>query len=116
MKQFFCLKLKKLFFRKSGLDRLSDKLQDLERQIGEIKLQISDPQMVRIEKIVVEKIICEKIETSYRIDSVATENLSGTMNIGTVYPGPGREQCAFDRVEKPPVRPQPRGPKVNITY
>lgn len=115
MKQFLYSKLKKFIFRISGSDKLLDRMQYLEKQIEQIKLQISDAQIVKIEKVIVEKIICEKVETNYRIDSIATENLSGTMNIGTIYPG-HEPTYMFNKEEKPLEQPEPDNPKVNINY
>lgn len=114
MKQFFFSKLKNFIFRNSGYYKLSDKIQEIEKEIKQIKLEISDTYVVKIEKIVVEKIVCEKIENNYKIDSIATENLSGTMNIGTIYPTSDPEST-FDK-EKPSDHSYSEKPKLNIVY
>lgn len=119
MKQFLCSKLKKFIFRKSSSDELSDKIQELEKQIERIKLQINDRQVIKIEKVIVEKIFCEKVETNYRIDSITTENLSGTMNVGTIYPSshPMHGSNEKENEEKEPLeQSEPREPKVNMFY
>lgn len=119
MKQLLCSKLKKFIFRKSSSDKLSDKIQELEKQIEQIKLQINDRQVIKIEKVIVEKIFCEKVETNYKIDSIMIENLTGTMNVGTIYPSshPMHESNEKgNEEEKPLEQSEPEEPKVNIFY
>jgi hypothetical protein len=114
MKQFFFSKLKKFIFRNSGYDQLLIKIHEIEKEIKQIKLEISDTHVVKIEKIVVKKIVCEKIENNYKIDSITTDNLSGTMNVGTIYPS-SEPECTFDK-EKPLDQSNPEKPKLNIVY
>ncbi|MDD3893400.1 MAG: hypothetical protein PHU36_00045 [Syntrophomonadaceae bacterium] len=87
----------------------------MEKQIEQIKLQINDTQVIRIEKIIVEKIFCEKFETNYKIDSITNENLSGTMNIGTIYPN-YEPKTAFNKEEKPLGQSEHEKPTVNLVY
>lgn len=115
MKRFLLSVLKRLLYGNSSPDVLLNKIEALEKRIEEIKLQVNDVQAVRIEKIIVEKIICEKIETSYKIDSINNENLSGTMNIGTIFPGTGQENL-YKEAEEPSIPPETEKPKVNIIY
>ncbi len=106
------LNLRKLFYRSSRTNELLYKIKELEKRIEQIKLQIDDTQVIRIEKVIVEKIVCEKIETNYKIDSITTDNLSGTMNVGTIYPS-SETKCAFDKDE---VLEQSGKPQVNLNY
>lgn len=115
MMKFLCSKLKKIISLNSGSDGILLKVQELEKQIEQIKLQIKDTQVIKIEKITIDKIICEKFETNYKIDSIATENLSGTMNVGTIYPG-SEPNSAFNKEEKPSEQPEPGKPKVKLIY
>lgn len=114
MKQFLLSIFKKIFFRNSGPDVIL-KIEELEKQVKEIKLRINDTQWLKIDKIIVEKIICEKVETSYKIDSITNENLSGTMNIGTIYPVSAQETLQ-KKVEEPSIPPETETPKLNIIY
>lgn len=114
MKQFFLSKLRKFIFRNSGCDNLLDKIQELEKEIKQIKLEISDTHVLKIEKIVIEKIVCEKIENNYKIDSIKTDNLWGTMNVGTIYPS-SEPECTFNK-EKPSEHSITEKPKINIVY
>lgn len=119
MMQFLYSKLKKFIFRKSSSDGLLDKMQELEEQIEQIKLQINDIKGIKIEKVIIEKIFCERVETNYKIDSIVTENLSGTMNVGTIYPSshPKHESNEEENEkEKPLEQSEPEEPKVNIFY
>lgn len=108
------LNLRKLFYRSSRTNEISYKIKELEKQIEQIKLQIDDTQVIRIEKVIVEKIVCEKIETNYKIDSITTDNLSGTMNVGTIYPS-SETKCAFDK-DEPLEQSEPGKPQVNLNY
>ncbi len=110
------LNLRKFIYRSSRTNEILYKIKELEKQIEQIKLQVSDDtQMIRIDKVIVEKIVCEKIETNYKIDSIATENLSGTMNIGTIYPS-SETRCALNKDEEPSEQSEPGKPKVNFNY
>ncbi len=115
MIQFLSSKLKKIIYRSPRSDEFLYKIQELEKQIQQIKLQITDAQVLRIEKVIVERIICEKIETNYKIDSITTENLSGTMNVGTIYPS-SEITCALNKGEEPLEQSEPGKPKVNLNY
>ncbi|NLI12889.1 hypothetical protein [Pelotomaculum propionicicum] len=115
MIQLLSSKLKKIIYRSPRSDEYLYKIQELEKQIKEIKLQITDAQVLKIEKVIVEKIVCEKIETNYKIDSITTENLSGTMNVGTIYPN-YETKYAFNKDEKPLDQSEPGKPKVNLIY
>jgi len=83
---------KKIIFSKSNLDEHNQRIEAVEKQIAQIKLQLKHLKSIEVEKIVIEKIICDKIETNYHVDSISTENLSGTMNVGTIFPGSGTER------------------------
>jgi hypothetical protein len=115
MIQFLSSKLKKIIYRSPRSDEILYKIQELEKQIQQIKLQITDAQLLRIEKVIVEKIVCEKIETNYKIDSITTENLSGTMNVGTIYPS-SEPKLIFNKEKKPLEQSEPGKPKVNLNY
>jgi len=115
MMKFLCSKLKKIISRNSKSDGILLKIQELEKQIEQIELKIKDKQVVKIEKITIDKIICEKFETNYKIDSITTENLSGTMNVGTIYPG-SEPNCAFNKEEKPLEQSEPEKPKIKLIY
>jgi len=116
MKQFLCSKLKKMIFRDPKASGYLDKIQELENQIEQIKLQINDRKIVKINKVVVEKIVCEKIETNYKIDSVAVENLTGTMNIGTVYPS-SKLKWSLNKKENSLGHTEPeKPPRINMVY
>lgn len=117
--QFLFSKLKKYIFRKSSSDELLDKIQELEGQIEQIKLQVNDIKGIKIEKVIIEKIFCERVETNYKIDSIMTENLSGTMNVGTIYPSshPKHESNEKENEEEELLeQSEPEEPKVNISY
>jgi len=105
MMQFFIqnyTKLKKIIFKNSNSDRILLKIQELEKQVRQIELQIKDMHVIKIDNITVDKIFCEKFETNYKIDSITAENLSGTMNIGTTYSN-FEPKCASNS-EKPKVK------------
>jgi len=115
MMQFLYSKLKKIISRNSRSDGILFKIQKLEKEIEQIKLQIKDTQVVKIEKITIDKIICEKFETNYKIDSITTENLSGTMNVGTIYPNT-EPKTVFNKEEKPLEQSELEKPKVKLSY
>jgi len=122
--QILFSKLKKFISQHSRSNEILFKIQELEKQIEQIQfqiqdmLQIQDTQVVKIERIAIDKIVCEKFENNYRIDSITTENLSGTMNVGTVYPGsePKSPKIAFNKEEKPLGQSEPEKPKVKLIY
>jgi len=115
MIQFLSSKLKKFIYRNCGSNELSYKIQELEKQIEQIKLQMNDTQVIRIEKIIVEKIVCEKFENNYKIGSITNENLSGTMNIGTIYPN-NEQNSALNKEEKSLGQSDHERPNVNLMY
>ena len=114
MKQSLFLRFKKFITQNFGHKGLLYRIQELENEIEQIKLQIKDAQLIKIENIIVEKITFEKLEHNYKIDSVNTDNLSGTMNIGTIYPSLGQKYTK----NKDDVFAQsdPAKPKVNMFY
>lgn len=114
MKQFFLSKLRKFIFRNPGCDKLLDKIQEIEKEIKQIKLEISDTHVVKIEKIIIEKMVCEKVENNYKIDSITTDNLWGTMNVGTIYPS-SEPECTYNK-EKSLDNSVTEKPKINIVY
>ncbi|OPX87384.1 MAG: hypothetical protein A4E53_02485 [Pelotomaculum sp. PtaB.Bin104] len=115
MMKFLCSKLKKIISLNSPRsDGILLKIQELEIQIEQIKSQIKETQVIKIENITIDKIICEKFETNYKIESIATENLSGTMNVGTIYPA--EPNYAFNKEEKPSEQSEPGKPKVKLIY
>ncbi|BAF58815.1 hypothetical protein PTH_0634 [Pelotomaculum thermopropionicum SI] len=115
MIKFLFLKLRKFIHQSYSPEDLLNKIRELEKQIEQIKLQIDNAPVIKIEKIIIDKIICEKFETSYNIDSVATENLSGTMNIGTTYSA-SEQKFELNQEEKPIRQPEPEKKKINLIY
>lgn len=115
MLQKLCSRFKERFSRRDGSNALQYRIKELERQIEQLRSEINPAQVINIEKIIIEKIVCERFETNYTIDSLVTENLSGTMNIGTIYPGPAlKGEPAGPK--NSPRRPEPAEPKVTLTY
>jgi|GEM_PF-1540911 len=115
MIQLLYSKLKKFISLNYGYDGILFKIQELEKQIQQVKLQIKDMPTVKIEKLTIEKIFCEKFETNYKIGSITTENLSGTMNIGTVYSG-YETKYSFNKEKKTSEQPNSEKPKVKFIY
>lgn len=115
MKKILQSLLQKIFPQEPGNDMLINKLADIEKKVDLIKIRVDDMYAVKIDSIVVDKIICDRVETNYKIDSVTNENLSGTMNIGTVFNGPHSEYLR--RMEEVlSGQSISRKPKISINY
>lgn len=108
-------KIKELFSHKSRSDEIVYKIQQLEEKIEEFKNKLAEKEVITIERVIIEKLYCEKVETNYKIDSIVNENLSGTMNVGNVYPcsniGSQLVNC-----EKKSSSDKSEKPKINIHY
>ncbi|KJS17795.1 MAG: hypothetical protein VR69_03420 [Peptococcaceae bacterium BRH_c4b] len=108
-------KIKELFSRRSRLDEIVNNIQQLENKVEELKNKLVEKEVITIERIIIEKLHCEKVETNYKIDSIVNENLSGTMNVGNIYPcsniGSQLANC-----EKKSGSQKTEKPKISIHY
>lgn len=108
-------KIKKLISGNSNYDIFLNEIQRIEKELQQIKSQLNNKQTVCIEKIIIDKIICDKVETNYTIDSITTENLSGTMNVGNVYPAI-EPMLSCNKIKKHINQPQNLKPEIKIVY